>query len=95
MKNKLQNNEKEDTKINYKDIMVINFISMDSSINFGIKCLPTDIFTEVEEQLYMKFDSLRNTNNMFMANAKPVLRFKKMCENNIKDGDVLQLYKLE
>ena len=75
--------------------MVINFLSVDSSVNCGIKCLPTDIFAEVEEQLYQKFDSLRNTNNMFIVNANPVLRFKKICENNIKDGDVLQLHKLE
>ena len=43
----------------------------------------------------MFLENLRNTNNMFMANAKPILRFKKICENNIKDGDVLQLHKLE
>ena len=41
------------------------------------------------------YDDLRNTNNMFTVNAKPVLRFKKLCENNIKDGDVVQLIKLE
>ena len=32
---------------------------------------------------------------MFTANAKPVLRFKKICENNIKDGDIIQLLQLE
>ena len=32
---------------------------------------------------------------MFTANAKPVLRFKKLYENNIKDGDIIQLFKLE
>ena len=95
LKDKIQNNTKEDVKVNYKDIMVINFISMDSTVQCGIKCLPTDVFAEVEEKLYQRFDNLRNTNNMFMANAKPVLRFKKINENNIKDGDVLQLYKLE
>ena len=82
-------------KYDIDDIMVINFISGDFSVNCGIKCLPTDIFAEVEEKLYKRFDNLRNTNNMFMANAKPILRFKKICENNIKDGDVLQLHKLE
>ena len=95
LKDKIQNNSIEDMKVNYKDIMVINFISMDSTVQCGIKCLPTDIFAEVEEKLYQRFDNLRNTNNMFMANAKPVLRFKKISENNIKDGDVLQLHKLE
>ena len=95
LKDKIQNNSIEDMKVNYKDIMVINFISMDSTVQCRIKCLPTDIFAEVEEKLYQRFDNLRNTNNMFMANAKPVLRFKKIIENNIKDGDVLQLHKLE
>ena len=95
LKDKIQNNSIEDMKVNYKDIMIINFVSMDSTVQCGIKCLPTDIFAEVEEKLYQRFDNLRNTNNMFMANAKPVLRFKKISENNIKDGDVLQLHKLE
>ena len=95
LNNKLKNNIKKDKKVDFDDIMVINFISGDFSVNCGIKCLPTDIFAEVEEKLYKKFDNLRDTNNMFMANAKPILRFKKICENNIKDGDVLQLHKLE
>ena len=60
-----------------------------------MKCLPTDIFAEVEEKLYKKFENLRNTNNTFTANAKLVLRFKKICENNIKDGDIIQLYNIE
>ena len=91
----LQNNSIEDQKVNYKDIMVITFVSMDSTVQCGIKCLPTDTFAEVEERLYKRYDNLRDTNNMFTANAKPVLRFKKICENDINDGDVLQLIKLE
>jgi hypothetical protein len=70
-------------------------MSMDGSVHYEIKCLPNDIFAEVEERLYKKYEDLRNTNNMFTANAKPVLRFKKLCENNIKDGDIIQLFKLE
>ena len=76
-------------------MMVINFISQDSSVQEGVICLPTDVFAEVEEKLYKKYDNLRNTNNMFTANAKPVLRFKKICENGIKNGDKIQLFKLE
>ncbi len=92
-KNKFQNNIKKDAKVYFGDIMVINFSSID--VNYGIKCLPTDIFAEVEEKLYQIYDNLRNTNNMFMVNAKTVLRFKTICENNIKDGDILQIIKLE
>ena len=32
---------------------------------------------------------------MFTVNAKPILRFNKNCENNIKDGDIILLFKLE
>jgi len=82
-------------KYDIDDIIVVNFMSQDSTINEGMKCLSTDVFAEVEEKLYKKYDNLRNTNNMFTANAKPVLRFKKLCENGIKDGDKIQLFKLE
>ena len=96
LKNKLQNSGIiEERKVNYKDIIVITFISVDSTVHYGMKCLPTDVFAEVEEKLYKKFENLRNTNNTFTANAKPVLRFKKICENNIKDGDIIQLYNIE
>ena len=105
LKNQLVNKDKEikDLKSNIierpkydiNDIMVINFVSLDSTVHYGIKCVSTDVFAEVEEKLYKIYDDLRNTNNMFTVNAKPVLRFKKLCENNIKDGDVVQLIKLE
>ena len=96
LKNKLQNNGIiEEQKVNYKDIIVITFISIDSTVHYGMKCLPTEVFAEVEEKLYKKFENLRNTNNTFTANAKPVLRFKKICENNIKDGDIIQIHNTE
>ena len=95
LKDRIQKNSKEEKKFGFDDIIVVNFVSMDSTVQCGIKCLPTDTFAEVEEKLYKRYDNLRDTNNMFTANAKPVLRFKKIFENNIKDGDILQLFKLE
>ena len=82
-------------KYDINDIIVINFQASDGSVNYGIKCLKTEIFAEVEEKLYKIFNNLRNTNNMFTYNAKPVLRFKTIDENNIKDGCIIQLIKLE
>ena len=92
LKSKIDNKE---TKYNLDDIMVIYFTPIDSSFNQGIKCVKTETFAEVEEKLYKKHDELRNTNNMFTVNALPILRFKTIAENNIKDGDVIQLYKIE
>ena len=89
----IQNNNLFRPKYDINDIMVINFVSTD--IHYGIKCLPSDIFAEIEEKLYKKFDDLRDTNNMFTVNARPILRFKKLSENNINDENVVQLIKIE
>ena len=86
-------NIKDEPKYNINDIIVITFNSSD--VNYGIKCLADETFAEVEEKLYKRYDNLRETNNMFTVNAKPILRFKKIKENNIKDGDIIQLFKLE
>ena len=95
LKNSIKNNKIEEPKFSMNDIMVVTFISTDSSVNIGIKCLATDVFAEVEEKLCKRFDNLRNTNNMFTVNARPILRFKNLYENKIKDGDVIQLIKNE
>ena len=95
LKNKIKNNKIEEPKFSMNDIMVVTFISTDSSVNIGIKCLATDVFAEVEEKLCKRFDNLRNTNNMFTVNAKYVLRFKTLSENGIKNGDKVILIKLE
>ena len=92
LKNIGNNNKK---LVDFDNIMVINFISSDQKINCGIKCMKTDIFAEVEEKLYQKYEEFRETNNNFIAKGKIVLRFKKICDNDIKDGDFIQLLKLE
>ena len=74
--------------------MVVNFISGDGRINHGIKCLKTDTFAEVEEKLYQIYGDYRETNNQFIAKGNIVKRFKKMSENNIKNGDKVQLQNL-
>ena len=95
MKLKLKNNNKNKPLYQLDDIMVINFISTDSSIHEGIKCVETDTFAEVEEKLYQIYDNFRDTNNMFTINGRPILRFRNLKENKIKDGDKVLLLKIE
>ena len=92
---KIKNNIKEDELVNIKDIMVVNFVATDNSVHCGIKCLPTYTFAKVEEELYQFYDNLRNTNNVFIVKGRSILRFKKICENNIYNGDIIQLIKVE
>lgn len=83
----------EDMKsfVDFNDIMVINFISGDGNINQGIKCLKTDTFAQVEEQLYKIYDNYRESNNSFLFGGKTVLRFKTIEENKIKDGEKIMM----
>ena len=95
LKLKIKNNNKKNNFVNLDDIIVINFVSTDSSITHGIKCLETDTFAEVEEKLYQIYDEFRNTNNMFTIKGRAVLRFKSLKENDIRDGDKVLLFKIE
>ena len=92
----LKNIENDNKKlVDFENIMVVTFISSDQKINYGIKCLKTDTFAEVEEKMYQKYEEYRDTNNNYITKGKLVLRFKKICDNGINDGDVVQLIKIE
>ena len=84
-------NKSKDGYVNYNNIMVVHFNSGDGKIDHGIKCLPTETFAEVEEKLYKIYDEYRETNNIFLAKGNVIKRFKKMSENNIQNGDKIQL----
>jgi len=96
LKIKLQTSiDKNSPYVNMNKIIFVHFISMDQNVNCGIKCLETDTFAEVEERLYQKYEKYRETNNNFLFKGKIILRFKKICENNIKDGDKIQLIDIQ
>ena len=95
LKSKLDNDKKEELKDDLNDIMFLNFISTNSFIYCEIKCSPNDIFAEVEEKFYKIYSNYRSTNNMFKNNSKTIMRFKTLSENNIKNGDIVQLFTLE
>ena len=42
-------------------------------------------------KLYQKYEDYRETNNNFIGKGKLILRFKKISENGIEDGDKIQL----
>ena len=98
LKLELQNekNKNNEKTININDILAVTFISTDKKINkYPISCFKTDRFAEIEEKLYQEFDEFRETNNTFIVNGTTVLRFKKMSENNIKNGDTIQLIQIK
>ena len=88
---KLQLQNKNNNFVNFNDIVNVHFISTDQRINYLISCLKTDTFASVEEKLYQKYEEYREKNNNFIAKGRLILRFKKICENNIENGDKIQL----
>ena len=93
LKNQLK--KKEHKNVDFDDILFVHFISLYQNINYGIKCLKTDTFAEVEEKLYQKYGEYREPNNNFTANGRIILRFKSISDNHIKDGDKVQLINIE
>ena len=68
---------------------------MDSTIQCRIKSLSKDASNELKEKLHKKNDNLRDTKNMFIAKSKPILSYEKINENNIRDDNINQIFKLE
>jgi len=91
LKLKLIDSGNKNKLINNDDLIFVHFISINEKIDYGIKCLKTDTFAEVEEKLYKKYEEYRETNNNFCSKGKMILRFKKISENNIQDGGKIYL----
>ena len=83
--------DKKTKMVNIKKIRCITIISTDQKVIYGLKCLTTETFADVEERLYKEYPEYRETNNIFQVNGKQVLRFKTIEENNIQEGQIIQL----
>ena len=91
-----EKNKNNQELFKFDDIIIIKFISTDQVINnYPIKCLKTNTIAEVEEKLYKEYEEFRETNNTLISKGNSILRFKKISENNIKDGDTIQIIKSE
>ena len=89
---KLLKNNKINTNIEYDNcVKCVNFISQDYKINYAIPCSGNSIFAQIEELLYQEYPEYRETNNIFLANGKEILRFKTINENNVGTGRPIML----
>ena len=91
LKNQLNNNNSNNVNnlpnnVNFNEIVVVNFISMDQNVHFAVAAVKNNTFAEIEEKLYKEYPQYRETNNNFIANGATVLRFKTIAENKIVNG---------
>ena len=85
-------NSKGEKMVKESQIAVINFSSLDQKVHYATSCLNSSIFAEIEEKLYKIYPEYRETNNIFIANGKTILRFKTIAENGIGNGFPVVLY---
>jgi len=72
--------------VNFNEIIVVNFISMNQNVHYAVAALKNNTFAEIEEKLYKQYPQYRETNNNFIANGASILRFKTIAENKIVNG---------
>ena len=89
----INKNNLNNSSINQNTDKCITFISNDQNIIYGIPCSGNSIFAEIEEKLYKEYPEYRETNNIFLANGKEILRFKTINDNNIGTGKPIMLVK--
>ena len=78
---------KEAMQISSNNVIAVQFVSPDSSINACFACKLTDEFVEVEKKLIQKFPKLKECDCNYVVNGVNVKRFKNLIENNItEDG---------
>ena len=86
-------NNNQNIQINLSDVKVVNFITTDHSLFYGVSCSGNDTFAVAEEKLYKEYPEYRETNNTFLANGNEILRFKTINENKISSGKPVMLVK--
>ena len=72
-------------------INVIFQIPDESENLLPITCKKNLIFNQVEKLLYEKVLKLKETNNIFLCNGKPVDKIKTLEENNIKHQQIVSI----
>jgi serine/threonine protein kinase len=76
-------------------LMTVTFKSFDQKIpHFSVICKNTDIFNQIEKQVYEEYKNYYDSDNYFVANGMRVQKYKSLDENKIRDHDVIMLYAL-
>jgi len=78
-----QNFNQENYNGNFNDTFNIKYCTCDGSINDEISCQYYELFCEVEERIYQKYQQLRFTNNSFIGGGKIIDKMKTIQENQI------------
>ena len=70
-------------------MMALNFESMEQKLHHAEPCINKDLFVDIEKKIYDKYPEYKETNNTFLFNGQPILRFKSVEENKLESGKII------
>ena len=76
--------------------MHLNITSTEFNIqNFSIICKNSDVFNQIENKVYEKFNELKDIITYFIFDGKQIDKYKTITENRIKGNGVIIMNKLD
>ena len=93
--NSLKENKNQITSIKPGEkIFPVLFITQGNHdiFNYAMTCKNTELFVRLEERLYDDFPQFKKVETIFMVDARRILRFQTLDENNIKRNDIISLF---
>ena len=96
--NSLKENKNQITSIKPGEkIFPVLFITQGNHdiFNYTMTCKNTELFVRLEERLYEDFPQFKKMETIFMVDARRILRFQTLDENNIKRNDIISLFVVE
>ena len=75
------------------NIVAVGFMSVNQQIQNYFKAYKdTETVARIEEELYNNYPEFKEKETYLMLNANKIMRFKTLKENNIKNGDIIQVH---
>ena len=87
-KNRISKPTKLREKNNEKPIAII-FISTDQQIHYALPCNRWDLFSSIENELYIEYPELKNKNICFIANGQVINKSETLEQNKIKNSTTI------
>ena len=78
-------------------IISVVFLSMGRQDiqNYSLPCKNTDLFVDLERQLYEDYPEYKNYETYFEVNTRRILRFKTIEENNIRSNAIINIFTVD
>jgi len=86
------------TKLKEGEVIIsVLFLSMGRQDiqNYSLPCKNTDLFVDLERQLYEDYPEYKNYETYFEVNTRRILRFKTIEENNIRSNAIINIFTVD